>query len=514
MVGLAEAAPTLTAPGAEALTVLPALILSLSGAAVLALDLILDRTRRRRGEPDARTPAMIGGGFEADPLLFTSLLGLASAAAFLGAATVSGDGVPRFRDAIVADGLAAGSGILILLLTAAVLVAVTDRTGHKPSQERGERRRGGEFFCLVLLGSAFLVLCVQSVGLATVFVSVEALSLIVFVLTSLEHEQQPHGHRRPGILRTFIVSESASAGLLLGLVFVHGATGATSLAALTAAATAPAAGSTGGHDTPLLALGATLILAALVTKTLALPFGFPTRARTTDRVSLVAVQASRSVQIAITVLLLRAGLSLEQALGTGLLAGFLSVAAAVLLVLGVWLVARRGLMPLPLAAMVHHLGFLLMAVVVELAGARTGASTLPGGVPILFYLFVFEVPRLGAVTWTVRRGPQDSRAAPGFTVLLLSLGGMPPLPGFWGRLILFREAMATGCGLLAFIAAATTVAGLYYYLSHAVDILREARGERGTGLIVPAIVTVIAVACLVVGVFPETLLALCRAWAG
>ncbi len=141
---------------------------------------------------------MIGGGFEADPLLFTSLLGLTSAAACLGATTVgattlTGNDALQFRGAVVADGLSAGSGILSLLLTATVLLAVT---GHEKSHERGERRRGGEFFCLVLLGNAFVLLCVQSVGLATVFVSVEALSLVVFVLASLEKDHK-HEHR-PG----------------------------------------------------------------------------------------------------------------------------------------------------------------------------------------------------------------------------------------------------------------------------------------------------------------------------
>ncbi len=189
---------------------------------------------------------MIGGGFEADPLLFTTFLGLTSAAAFLGATTVTGNDPLQFRGTVVADGLSAGSGILILLLSAAVLLAVT---GHEKSHERGEHRRGGEFFCLALLGNAFLLLCVQSVGLSTVFVSVEALSMVVFVLASLENDHK-HEQRqgRPGILRTFIVSESASAGLLFGLVLVHGATGATSLAAITAP--------TGGHDMPLLVPGA------------------------------------------------------------------------------------------------------------------------------------------------------------------------------------------------------------------------------------------------------------------
>ena len=110
----------------------------------------------------------------------------------------------------------------------------------------------------------------------------------------------------------------------------------------------------------------------------------------------------------------------------------------------------------------------------------------------------------------------------GYAVLLLSLGGLPPLPGFWGRLILFREAMATGFGYLAFIAAATSVAGLYYYVSHAVVVLRDVGGEsvdrdpapeiEAPERIPRLIVSLIAIVCLVVGLFPEPLLALCRAW--
>jgi len=49
-------------------------------------------------------------------------------------------------------------------------------------------------------------------------------------------------------------------------------------------------------------------------------------------------------------------------------------------------------------------------------------------------------------------------------LLLLSLGGIPPLSGFWGKLFVFRAAVESGQYGLVFIGVLASVVSLYYYL--------------------------------------------------
>jgi NADH-quinone oxidoreductase subunit N len=51
------------------------------------------------------------------------------------------------------------------------------------------------------------------------------------------------------------------------------------------------------------------------------------------------------------------------------------------------------------------------------------------------------------------------------TLLLLSLSGLPPFPGFLGKLFLLQAAIATENYIPAFVMVMTTVVAVYYYLN-------------------------------------------------
>jgi NADH-quinone oxidoreductase subunit N len=50
------------------------------------------------------------------------------------------------------------------------------------------------------------------------------------------------------------------------------------------------------------------------------------------------------------------------------------------------------------------------------------------------------------------------------TVFMLSLAGIPPTAGFWGKLYIFESALASGHVVLAVIAMLNSAVALYYYL--------------------------------------------------
>jgi NADH-quinone oxidoreductase subunit N len=50
------------------------------------------------------------------------------------------------------------------------------------------------------------------------------------------------------------------------------------------------------------------------------------------------------------------------------------------------------------------------------------------------------------------------------SVLMLSLGGIPPTAGFMGKLLIFRSAVDAGQVALAIVGVLSSLVGLYYYL--------------------------------------------------
>jgi NADH-quinone oxidoreductase subunit N len=119
---------------------------------------------------------------------------------------------------------------------------------------------------------------------------------------------------------------------------------------------------------------------------------------------------------------------------------------------------------------ISHAGFLLIGV--------AAASALGVGA-VLFYLFAYVFTNLGAFLVIVclssatandeissfaglaKRSPLLAAA---MTVALVSLAGVPPMAGFFGKLLVFSAAIERGLWWLVAAGAVGVVASLYYYL--------------------------------------------------
>ena len=173
---------------------------------------------------------------------------------------------------------------------------------------------------------------------------------------------------------------------------------------------------------------------------------------------------------------------------------------------------------------IAHAGYLLIGVVASGLGV---ANAKPA---VLFYLVAYTFTTLGAfavVAWAGNR--RDERlfvddwagmatARPGvafaMTLFLLSLGGVPPTGGFFGKFYLFRAAMESPqLYWLVIIGVLNSVVSIYYYLrvvvamyfrdpTRALDPIDSASMRAG--------LLITALAVVLLGVFPGTFVE----WAG
>jgi NADH-quinone oxidoreductase subunit N len=141
---------------------------------------------------------------------------------------------------------------------------------------------------------------------------------------------------------------------------------------------------------------------------------------------------------------------------------------------------------------IAHVGYMLLGLI-----AGTVTELNPDGIKgILIYLLVYTFMNLGAfaVITSLRhrniagddlddlnglysRAPVEAVL---MLVFMLSLAGIPPLAGFWGKYFIFLSLVSTGHYVLAALGVLYSVFGLYYYLKIAnAMFMREAdKGEE------------------------------------
>jgi len=97
---------------------------------------------------------------------------------------------------------------------------------------------------------------------------------------------------------------------------------------------------------------------------------------------------------------------------------------------------------------------------------------------------------------------------------LLSLAGLPFTVGFLGKFLIFESALASGLYVLSGIGAVAVACGFYYYFKVVRAIYWQPAAEGASEIRVPGptrlVLGLLAVTTVVLGVFPQPILALLR----
>src|SRR5438874_9445764 len=331
----------------------------------------------------------------------------------------------------------------------------------------------GEYLAIILLATIGLLLLVGSEELLMIFIGLELTGLSLYLMTAFDKADIRSAEAG---LKYFLFGSTASAFTLFGLSFIYGMAGTTSLAAI-------AEGLAAQSLSPLLFAGIVMTLVGFAFKIAAAPFHlWAPDAYQGAPVSSAAFIASGSKVASFVVLgkivLVGFGPVHGSAEWHAMVAGWspvLAVLAAFSILIGnLVALVQTNLRRLLAYSAVAHAGYTLLGLV---AGGRAGFSAT------LFYTTIYAFTLIGAfgVVAVVRRetGGDNLQNFAGLrarspllagcmAVFMLSLAGLPPLAGFFGKFYLFSAAFRSGAnhGLLWLVALALfgSLISLYYYL--------------------------------------------------
>src|SRR6267378_4445691 len=455
------------------------------------------------------------------PAATATASGLCSAVAALGLALATGAVLLLPEHALLFHGMLVITPLNSLFkIICLALAFFTVIVGH------GDRLlpNRGEYLAMILLGTTGLMLLVGSEELLMIFIGLELTGLSLYVLTAFDKSDIRSAEAG---LKYFLFGSTASAFTLFGLSLIYGTTGTTALAAIGQKLDT-------GAGSPLLFVGIIMTLVGLGFKIAAAPFHlWAPDAYQGAPIPSAAFIASGSKVASFVVLgkIVLVGFAAIRGSSDwhAMIAGWspvLAALAALSILLGNFVaLAQTNVRRLLAYSAVAHGGYTLLGVV---AGGREGFSAT------LFYTTTYAITLIGAfaVIGAVRRetGGADLQNFAGLAarspllaacmaIFFLSLAGLPPLAGFFGKFYLFSAAFRAGGnhGLLWLVAIALfgSFVSLYYYLIVLKIIFVDKSSDSVAGhsplatrhIFGEAVIAVLAAAVLFLGIMPQTLAA-------
>ncbi|MHB1017466.1 MAG: NADH-quinone oxidoreductase subunit N [Coriobacteriia bacterium] len=327
--------------------------------------------------------------------------------------------------------------------------------------------RSAEAVALAMLSAVGGMLMVSARDLIVLFISLELSTMPAYVLMGYRRDD---ARGLEGALKYFLLSMLTSLVMLYGLSFAYGISGSTSYVDLGAVN----AGTLGQ-------LAVAFVLVGLFAKLSAAPFHYWTP-------DAYAGAPASSVAYVSTVPKIAGAVALVQLVaafaGNGGTVTVVLVAGALLSMLVGNFAAypQTDLRRLMAYSGVAHSGYILLAV----------ASGTAGGVAAVYYVVAYAVPSMAIMLLGSEEGAtlddlgglavRRPAVAWASVVWLLSLVGIPPMVGFFGKLTMFTAALESGLLWLVIVAVTMSVvsAGYYFRVLRAIFFGERTSAGRST----------------------------------
>ena len=374
----------------------------------------------------------------------------------------------------------------------------------------------GEFYPLLTFSSVGAIILAAAGDVLTLFLGLEIMSLGVYALTGF---RRGSARSTEASMKYFLLGSFAAALLLYGAALIYGATGHTDLAGIRASLVA------GNLNYGLVLIAVTLMIVGLAFKISAVPFhmwtpdayeGAPTPA--TSFMAVVVKSAAFATML--RVLLVAFGQPELSSWGAGWPPIIATLAVLTMTVANLIAGRQESVKRMLAYSSIAHAGYILVGVTTTMRLHEDGQAS------VMFYLLAYTVSTIGAFGALILCGSRGAEAvsyedlsglgkrhpavALVFSLFLLSLAGVPPTAGFFGKLYIVKGAIGAGLYPLSVILLLNSVLGAYYYLRVLVFMyMREpapgapfARPMK-SGYVTSALVLA-AVAVVALGLFPTT----------
>ncbi|PTX90690.1 NADH-quinone oxidoreductase subunit N [Opitutus sp. ER46] len=419
---------------------------------------------------------------------------------------------PVFGGVLVLDRLAVATRVAVLLLTQLTLVIATGTT---------KARHPAEYLTVMLGATVGFMLMAAARQMLVAFLALELASLSLYILAGFDKSRES----AEAALKYFLVGGTAAAFLLFGFSLIYGLTGSIDFPVVARQL----------HDqplSPLLVVALVMILVAFGFKAAAAPFhlwapdvyeGAPP-----SSAALIA-SASKLAGFVLFTRMLWTGFGpvAGSVARVETLPGWVPVVAMIALasmLLGNFAaLAQKDVRRLLAYSAIAHAGVILLGVIVV---RRDGMG------PMFYYALTYGLATVGAfgvigavaqsspcaqITDLAGLHRRSPLLAGCLLIFILSLAGIPPLAGFFGKFGVFAAALKVNglaglLGWLALLAILLSAVALYYYLVVLKQALVARPAPKAARIPVPpetAVALIITAGLLVLlGVFPSVILRL------
>jgi NADH-quinone oxidoreductase subunit N len=362
--------------------------------------------------------------------------------------------VQLFNGGFIRDGVADVLKVSMLLMTVVVFVFARDYL-----LVRGIER--GEYYVMGMISLLGMMVLASAYDMVSLFMGLEIMSLALYAMIAMHKNSSTAVE---AAIKYFVLGAMATGLLLYGMSLIYGVVGSLRLDQIYQAVSI-------AEPTLVLSMGLVFVIVGLAFKFGIAPFhmwvpdvyhGSPTG------ITIFLAAAPKIAAFALMFRLLIEGLESTIVEWQSLL---IILAVVSLLVGNIIAIAQTNLKRMLAYSAISHMGFVLMGFI---------AGNIDGYAAAMFYVVVYGLMSIGAfgVMLALSRhgfeadniadlaglGRRNPLMALIMLVLLLSMAGVPPLVGFYAKLVILTQLVEVGMVSLAVFAVVMSIIGAFYYL--------------------------------------------------
>ncbi|MBI3501852.1 MAG: NADH-quinone oxidoreductase subunit N [Bacteroidetes bacterium] len=378
-----------------------------------------------------------------------------------------------------------------------------------------------DHFALVLFALCGAVILVSYSNMVMLFLGIEILSIPLYVLAGSRKDDLASNE---SALKYFLMGAFATGFLLFGIALLYGCFGTFNIHTIQTYLNPPMPSQARPSDAQwvLLSGGILFMLIGMSFKISAVPFHFWAPDVYTGAPTQVTAFMSSIVKTAAFAAFLRLFICFA-GVGQTWTNIIWIMSAATILLGNITAVYQSNVKRMLAYSSISHAGYMLLAII--------AMNTNSAG-SILFYAAAYSVSTIGAFavltilenTSTINHQPstiafdslsglakRNPLAALAMCIAMLSLSGIPPLAGFFGKYYIFTSALTSGYVWLVLIAVLGSLIGVYYYFRVIISMyLKESSDTSSIEVsLLPKILLVITIVlALALGIFPDLVIRL------